>query len=185
MILAGSLLFAGQSTHLDSSADRTAFRRWFTFLAESRCYTRKPMRSIADGDALARWAYGQALKRHDGSWSHSVELPLFPVMPSVTQASDEPFAPTFVSRQVDEAEPGDLLMYRRSDWAAHVMVYIGKSQILPSPKRWVVYLTAEPKQFHKVWLDALKVDLHPEWRPTAENPEFLGVWRLGLLRQED
>ena len=182
----GSVALAGQSLHLDSSADRTAFRRWFTFLTESRYYTKKPMREISDGSGLMKWAYREALLNHDESWGHKVELPLFPAMPSVRQfalfQADEPFAPAFVSRNIDEAEPGDLFLFKRAASPSHLMVYIGKSQILPSPKRWVIYLTGKPKEFHKVCLDSLRHDPHPEWRPTPDNPEFLGVWRLDLLR---
>jgi uncharacterized protein YfaT (DUF1175 family) len=147
------------------------------------------MRDISDGNALMRWAYRQALMQHDAAWSHSLELPLFPNMPSVRQfgltGDAEPFAPHFVSRESEQAQPGDLLLYRRTDLPSHLMVYIGKSQVLPSPKRWVIYLTAQPKQIHKVCLDTLREDPNPEWHPDPDNPDFLGVWRLDLLRSKD
>ena len=186
MVLFGSLALGGQPVHLKSPDNRTAFRRWFTFLTESRYYAHKPLRDINDGTALMQWAYRQALVQHDAAWAHSVELPLFPYMPSVRQFA--PAAgpePVFISRELDQAEPGDLLIYRRSELPSHLMVYIGKSQVLPSPRRWVIYLTARPKQIHKVAVDTLREDPNPQWHPDPANPDFLGVWRLDLLRPED
>jgi len=58
------------------------------------------------------------------------------------------FAPAFVSRDAGEAQPGDLFLYRNSERAAHVMVYIGKSQVIPSACQWVIYLSGG--SVHKV-----------------------------------
>jgi len=173
---------AAPSPHLDSSADRKAFRRWFTFLAESRYYARKPLRGVSDAEGLVRWAYHQALRPHDAGWFRTVELPVLPAMPSVQRygVTPETFAPKLVSRDIKDAEPGDLLMFRRSDLQSHVMVYIGQSQILPSPKKWVIYFANSVKDVHKVTVDSLREDPSPAWRPMADNPEFLGVWRLDI-----
>jgi uncharacterized protein YfaT (DUF1175 family) len=183
-ILAALLAYGSTSPRLDSSADRKAFRRWFTFLAESRYYARKPLRDVSDAEGLLRWAYHQALRPHDASWFRSVELPILPAMPSVQQYNSAPEAvqPTLISRDLKDAEPGDLLLYRRSDLHSHLMIYIGQSQVVPSPKKWVIYLAKSVKDVHKVSLESLREDPSPEWRPTEENPEFLGVWRLDILR---
>ncbi len=53
---APSNLSANSAPHLHSPADRMDFRRWFTFLAESRFYARKPLRCVSDADGLLRWA---------------------------------------------------------------------------------------------------------------------------------
>ena len=174
IVFAATLLAA--APHFDSGADRAAFRRWFTFLAESRYYARKPLAEVADGWSLIRWASRMALARHDAAWSRTLELPVFPVMPSVSVMPSEPLTPVFVSRDLAAAQPGDLLLFRNTGLSASVMVYIGKSQVVPSPQRWVIYLTAGST--HKVSLDKLMADPSPDWRPVAENPEFSGVWRL-------
>jgi len=168
------------------SADRTAFRRWFTFLAESRYYARKPLPEVTDGDSLIRWAFRNALASHDFAWSKRLELPVYPVMPSIHRnAGAQEIAvlyqgtPMLVSRDLADAEAGDLLLYRNAELSAHVMVYIGRSQVAPSHGNWVVYMASN--RIHKVTVDKLRGDPSPEWRPVAENPEFLGVWRLGLL----
>jgi hypothetical protein len=184
LILASTLAFSGHGGHLHSPADRTAFRRWFTFLVESRYYARKPMRAIADGDGLMRWAYHEALHRHDAHWAHRIELPLFPAMPSVEEPgmASDPFAPQIVSRSVDDAMPGDLLLYRRTDRPAHLMIYIGRSQVVPSPHKWVVYVNAPSDPIQKVSLDSLRTNASAGWRPTPDNPDFLGVGRLEILQ---
>jgi uncharacterized protein YfaT (DUF1175 family) len=190
--LAVSLAWAAPSAHLNSPSDRKAFRRWFTFLAESRYYARKPLRGVSDADGLLRWAYQQALRQHDARWYHTVELPLLPAMPSVGQfeaglceSHPDPFAPLLVSRSLADAEPGDLLLYRRSDLGAHLMIYIGSSQILPSPKKWVIYQSSSPRDIHKLSLDSLRNDPSPGWRPELDNPDFLGVWRLDILGEPE
>jgi uncharacterized protein YfaT (DUF1175 family) len=191
-LVASLALAAAPSPHLNSPSDRKAFRRWFTFLAESRYYARKPLRGVSDADGLLRWAYHQALSRHDARWYHTVELPLLPAMPSVREFEASlcdlhpyPFVPLLVSRNLADAEPGDLLMYRRFDLAAHLMIYIGSSQVVPSPKKWVIYLTNSPKDIHKVSLDSLRDDPSSGWRPAPENPDFLGVWRLDILGEPE
>jgi uncharacterized protein YfaT (DUF1175 family) len=177
---------------LHSAADRTAFRRWFTFLAESRYYAHAPLRGVSDTDGLLSWAYRQALRRHNARWFRSMELPLLPVMPSVCEvgagvptSQGDPLRRIFVSRDAADAEPGDLLMYRRAETEARLMIYIGASQVLPSPKKWVIYQTNSPIETHKVTLESLIDDPSPEWRATAENADFLGVWRLDILGEWD
>jgi len=56
-------------------AETPAFRRWFTFVAESRYFARKTAGEVAEGEALARWAWRNALVEHDAAWQRRVELP--------------------------------------------------------------------------------------------------------------
>jgi len=174
-----TLLSAGPRLGPD---DSSAFRRWFTFLAESRYYARKPLRGVSDGDSLIRWAARHALAPHDATWSRSIELPILPAMPSVRESVPlrASLEQQIVSRDIADALPGDLFLYRRAELPAHVMIYIGPSQILPSRKRWVIYLSGNAT--HKVCIDSLRADPSPEWRPLPENPEFLGIVRLDILQ---
>ena len=171
---------AAPPLRLESPCDQKAFRRWFTFLAESRYYARKPVRDVSDGDSLIRWARRHALAQHDRNWSRKLELPVYPVIPSVSTVRDIPetAAPVLISRNIADAQPGDLLFYRNQSRPAHVMVFIGRSQVVPSPGDWVIYVS---DRIHKVSLDHLRSDPSPDWRPEPDNPEFLGVWRLDLL----
>ena len=60
---------------LHDPADRLAFRRWFTLLAESQYYRGKPQPEIDDCAALLRFAYREAMREHDAAWVHAVALP--------------------------------------------------------------------------------------------------------------
>ena len=74
---------------LDDPADQFAFRRWFTFLAEIQYFMPSPERpaEIVDCSALLRYAYREALRRHDTNWCGSAHLPLLPAINSVGKYS--------------------------------------------------------------------------------------------------
>jgi uncharacterized protein YfaT (DUF1175 family) len=89
----------------------------------------------------------------------------------------------FVSRDVREALPGDLLFFRQfgqsSPW--HSMIVIRSSA-----NAEVVYDTGpdhdQPGQLRRVLLSELLDHPQPQWRPLAGNPNFLGVYRWNILR---
>ena len=79
---------------LTSSADRDAFRRWFTFLAEVHFF-RAPERlppDVKDCAALLRFAYRESLRRHDGEWATSLALDIVPPAADL-DAYSYPFTP--------------------------------------------------------------------------------------------
>jgi uncharacterized protein YfaT (DUF1175 family) len=180
LFLALSAFPQATDCRLSSPADRTAFLRWFTFLAESRYYARHQLREIIDGESLVRWAMRHALANHDQEWFRRQELPVVPAMASVQDAAPAASpALSVVSRNLDDAQPGDILVFRQSTLAAHVMIYIGRSQVVPSSEHWVIYL--DGKRVHKLSIESLRSDPSPEWRPLASNPDFVGVERLAIL----
>lgn len=79
---------------LDDAADREAFRRWFTFLAEWQAFRPPPElpREINDCAALLRFAYREALREHDAEWVNALGLPALPAAPQVKKYS-YPFTP--------------------------------------------------------------------------------------------
>ena len=61
---------------LHDPADRLAFRRWFTLLAEAQYYRGKnAVPEVDDCGALLRFAYREALRSHDAEWAHAMALP--------------------------------------------------------------------------------------------------------------
>ena len=67
---------------LEDPADRAAFRRWFTLIAEYQAVrpaTDVPQ-EITDCASLLRYAYRESLKRHDATWftSTGIEVPALP-----------------------------------------------------------------------------------------------------------
>ena len=89
----------------------------------------------------------------------------------------------FVSRDVRQAVPGDLLFYRQfgqsSPWHTMIVADVG-------PRAHVVYHTGpshgNPGELRRMALSELLDHPQPQWRPTAQNPNFLGVYRWNILR---
>jgi uncharacterized protein YfaT (DUF1175 family) len=208
---------------LDSPADRSAFRAWFTFLAEAQ-YFRHPLpREIGDCAALIRYAYREALSVHNDAWIDTAHLPELPATPAVAKYS-YPFTPLganlfrihpgeyspadttngtfaqfadaetlvrfnahFVSKDMDQAQPGDILLYRQfdADMPFHTMIYLGASQLDRSPGPYVVYHTGpihhQPGEIRRPSVTELEHHPDPRWRPSSANPVFLGIYRWNIL----
>ncbi|MGA9671530.1 MAG: DUF1175 family protein [Terracidiphilus sp.] len=89
----------------------------------------------------------------------------------------------FVSRDVREAEPGDLLFYRQfgqsSPWHSMIVTRIGAQAA-------VVYDTGQDHgkagELRRVSVAELLDHPQPQWRPLLGNPNFLGVYRWNILR---
>jgi uncharacterized protein YfaT (DUF1175 family) len=220
---------------LTDPADQTAFRQWFTLIADYQAIRPKSEipAEITDCASLLRYSYREALKRHDDTWfvTSGIEvaaLPgeirawrypetplgagLFRVRPGSFEAADTTdgafaqFADAktlvernafLVSRNVHEAQPGDLLFYRQfgqsSPWHSMIVTRIGGQAA-------VVYDTGEDHSPHgrrpvlggpdhgqagelrRVALTELLDHPQPQWRPVAANPNFLGVYRWNILR---
>ena len=99
------------------------------------------------------------------------------------------FNTKFISRDRQQARPGDLLFFHQpwvQKYPYHVMIYLGDSKLSPERSTdWVVYHTgASPTDdgmVKKVQLSVL--DQHPNrrWRPVESNSNFLGFYRLKIL----
>ena len=100
------------------------------------------------------------------------------------------FNTTFVSRDRREAQPGDLLIYYQP-WVQkspyHVMIFLGGPRAAPNGAQdWVVYHTGssptDKGTVKKVELSVLDHHPDPRWRPVESNRNFLGFYRLKILR---
>ncbi len=91
-----------------------------------------------------------------------------------------------VTRDVRRALPGDLLFYRQfgqsSPWHSMIIVQTGA-------QARVVYHTGsdhgQPGNLRLVALAELLDHPEPQWRPTLNNPNFLGVYRWNILRESE
>jgi len=89
----------------------------------------------------------------------------------------------FVSRDARAALPGDLLFYRQfgqsSPWHSMIVVRSGADAE-------VVYDTGpdhhQAGELRRVLVSELLDHPQPQWRPLADNPNFLGVYRWNILR---
>jgi uncharacterized protein YfaT (DUF1175 family) len=93
-----------------------------------------------------------------------------------------------ISRDVRAAAPGDLLFFHQPVQREpfHTMLFVGKSYYQQQGSDWIVYHTGEidghQGEIREVQTRTLleHPDLH--WRPLLSNPNFLGVYRLEILR---
>ena len=206
---------------LTDPADQAAFRHWFTTIADFQAIRPRAEvpSEIADCASLLRYAYREALRRHDDTWFlatgvevaalpgeirgwHYPETPLGTGLFRVRPGSFEPADATngafaqfadaktlvernafFVSRDLHQAQPGDLLFYRQfgqsSPWHSMIVTRIAGQSA-------VVYDTGEdhgkPGELRRVLLAELIDHPQPQWRPVPDNPNFLGVYRWNILR---
>lgn len=64
---------------LTSAEDRAAFRHWFTLLAEEQAVHPSELApEITDCAALLRYAYREAMRRHDAAWASEIHLGQLP-----------------------------------------------------------------------------------------------------------
>ncbi len=213
---------------LHDPADRIAFRRWFTLLAEAQYFRGRALPAeIDDCAALLRFAYREALRPHDAAWAHQMALPA-PASASDIQQYQYPFTPLaaalfrvrggsfqandlrdgafaqfadvetlwrhnthFVGHDLSRAWPGDLLFFRQdgSRMPFHAMIFLGQSQIEPDREQYVVYHTGpsgrSAGEIRRLALTQLLNYPDPRWRPLADNPGFLGIYRWNILRGAD
>ena len=134
---------------------------------------------------------------------------LFRVQPGIADAADlrpgafaefadaktlKSFNTHFISRDLRDARPGDLLFYRQLeiDEPYHSMIYVGQSRLIGEPiSDWrgavVVYHTGPiggaPGEMRRVTIAELLNHPSPRWRPVAGNSNFLGVYRWNILRE--
>lgn len=201
---------------LDDPYDQQAFRQWFTFLAEAQYFNEPAGRppEIVDCAALIRYAYREALRKHDHHWSVEARLPLIlpfdsvgkynypytPAGPSLfrIRAGDDRAAfaqfadvktlrahnTRFVSRDIRQAAPGDLLFYRNGV-GYHSIVFIGGSHFAADGASYVVYHTGpegrNPGEIRRPTLSELMRHPDAQWRPIDANVSFLGVFRWKIL----
>ena len=96
----------------------------------------------------------------------------------------------FVSRDLARALPGDLLFFRQDveHMPYHSMIFVGASHFARDSARYVVYHTGTHQDrpgdlsYKRLPAEELLHYPEPDWRPLANNPYFLGVYRWNILR---
>jgi uncharacterized protein YfaT (DUF1175 family) len=97
----------------------------------------------------------------------------------------------FISRDVRQARPGDLLFYRQLEQNEpyHSMIFVGRSQLDGDQDALVIYHTGpigkEKGEIRRVRVEDLLQHPSPRWRPIAGNSNFLGVYRWNILREAE
>jgi uncharacterized protein len=210
LVLTAVVAASAAPVRLDES-DRTAFRHWFTFLADA-AFERPPL-EVNDCASLVRYAYREALRVHSPEWYRRARLPLVVSFPDVRQVlpvengawllfkvSNRPTYAEFadaatlarhnarlISRDPHAARPGDLLYFHQDGAVSpdHLMIVVGESRFDADRRDWIVYHTGPqddgPGEIRKVTLSDLGRHPAAHWRPVDTNPAFIGVVRLAIL----
>ncbi len=91
---------------LFSPQDRAAFRHWFTLLAEHASLHDPLPHEIDDCAALLRYAYREAMRRHDSTWASDANLGPLPAAADIARYSF-PFTP--LGPRLFRVKPGPFL----------------------------------------------------------------------------
>jgi len=214
------------SAELQSHMDRENFRRWFTAIAEAQYYGLSEQWNAEQRDCsgLVRFAWREALRRHDRVWFQKMGPGYKAVAPDVARYTLEhgplgeklfrsefgsykdgdllngtfsefadartlkSFNTRFVSRDPNQAEPGDLLFFYQpwvQKFPYHVMLFLGSTQAREASGGSVVYHTGssptDEGAVKKVPLSVLSQHPNKRWRPVESNTNFLGFYRLKIL----
>lgn len=194
---------------LTDPADRRAFRRWFTFLANAMFLrdTRDLPPDVKDCAGLVRFCYREALRKHDGAWTVSINLTDLPSYPNVRKYS-YPFTPLgsdlFLTgetragrRRFAQFADAQTLMLQNAHKVTGGLEAAMPADLLffhqpQQDQRFhvmiflgdeVVYHTGEsPGEIRRPRVEDLMRHPEPRWRPVPGNPYFLGVYRWNILR---
>jgi uncharacterized protein YfaT (DUF1175 family) len=176
------------------------FRAWFVRVINEQLRQGPTPRWVhRDCAGLVRFAVNEAFKRHDARWLRANGIAAGQLPPELELHADQRALgngwitvdgrssdfvtalaliqanSVFVSRDINQARSGDLLFFDQGD-EQHLMVWIG---------RYIAYhrgssnahdngLRAVPVQDMLQWPD-------PRWQPSADNPNFIGVFKFDFL----
>jgi uncharacterized protein len=201
---------APAQVNLLDESDRTACRSWLVVLADAQFYRPTPdvtdctalvrhaLREALrahNAEWLRRWSIPgmpsypdvrRAPVARDAAWPllriDGGRFAEFADARTIVRYNTRP-----VGRDLRAARPGDLLYFHQDSGAQpdHLMVFVGRSAFESSAGDWIVYHTGPdgkaPGEMRKV--RAADLLRHPaaRWRPTTQNPNFVGVFRLSFL----
>lgn len=175
------------------------FREWMTVLIHTQIERGPtPRWTHRDCAGLVRFAVAESLREHDVAWKRANGLTGTRVPPDLDAQTAAPLRNAwrrvdgtraafvgalelvqentrFVSRELAQAAPGDLLFYDMGD-EQHLMVWMGA---------YVAYHTghidAHDNGLRAIRPGQLLAWNDTRWRPAAENPNFTGLHRLDFL----
>jgi len=176
------------------------FRAWFTLIvAEQLRHGPNPRWNHRDCAGLVRFAVDESLRRHDAKWRRDNALANLPLPPDLELTPEQStwrghwrhigggagaFASAaalvqensrFVSRDINQARPGDLLFFDQGQ-DQHLMIWMGDYIAYHdgSARRGDNGLRAISARQLFTWRDV-------RWQPRLDNPNFIGVFRLSFL----
>lgn len=191
------------AVYADSTLDARqteAFRAWLVrIVSEQLRQGPTPRWAQQDCAGLVRFSVSEALRSHDEAWrkANGVSNRFLPPEVELTPEQDalrnhwkrvdgqrSAYASAidliqensvFVSSEINQALPGDLLFYDQGD-SQHLMVWMGD---------YIAYhrgTTAEHDNgLRAISLDTLMNWKDTRWQPRHDNPNFSGIYRFSFL----
>ncbi len=200
--LVGSLASASVQTKafILSKEQTQSFRSWFlVILRQQLSIGPNPRWQHRDCAGLVRFAVNEALRPHTTAWRKANgmlgrALPPDVELNSTQQSSINQWNQIggtkgsfvkaaalvqenarFVSKDLSEAQPGDLLYFdQRMD--QHLMVWTGRDIVYHTGK-----VTEKDNGLRQVTFSELNQWKDTRWQPTTDNPNFIGFFRLAFL----
>lgn len=182
------------------AAQSQIFRAWFVRIVQEQLRQGpSPRWTQRDCAGLVRFAANEALKPHDARWLRGLGIGTQSLPPESDLSAEQrslaqrwnqgagqigPYVTAIklvqhnsvlVGRDVQQARPGDLLFFDQGD-EQHLMIWMG---------RFIAYHTgtssAADSGLRALSLPQLMQWKDTRWIPDANNPNFIGVYRLGFL----
>jgi uncharacterized protein YfaT (DUF1175 family) len=186
-------------TMLDAEQARD-FRAWMLRIVQEQVRQGPTPRWVQrDCAGLVRFAVAESLRLHDARWLRAngltvdqipADLHLSAVQQKLRHAWRQPDKASgayasaivlvqensqFVSRDINQAQPGDLLFYDQGD-DQHLMIWMGGMVAYHTGT-----VTPQDNGLRSVHIAQLLQWKDTRWRPTQENPNFAGIYRLAFL----
>lgn len=203
LALAGLASDEPEAVRLDA-AQSAAFRAWFVRIVDEQLRQGPTPRWVQrDCAGLVRFAVVEALRPHDARWLNAngmqgeasarrlpPELSLTPEQRALGQrwtradGSTGAYASAlalvqgnsrFVARNVNLAQPGDLLFFDQGD-DQHLMIWMGRSLAYHTGT-----VTRDDNGLRSVSLSRLMQWNDTRWQPHDGNPNFIGIFRFAFL----
>ncbi|EBX9236429.1 Protein of uncharacterised function (DUF1175) [Salmonella enterica] len=192
-----------QSDGVGLNAQQTGiFRAWFVRMVREQLRQGPTPRWYQhDCAGLVRFAANEALKKHDAKWlrSNGMSNRYLPPELDITDAQRQlaqrwrqgdgrtgPYVDAarliqynthLVGRNINQAQPGDLLFFDQGD-DQHLMIWMGQ---------FIAYhtgtVTKTDNGMRAVSVQQLMMWNDTRWIPDQSNPNFIGLYRLNFLAQ--
>lgn len=199
VVLAAATAVAGAAPVLEARQS-SAFRSWFVrIVGEQFRQGPTPRWTQRDCAGLVRFAAYEAMKLHDAGWLRANGMSNAYLPPEVelrpeqamllnswqqTDGSRGAYVSALglvqnnsqlVSRDINQAEPGDLLFFDQGE-DQHLMIWMGSFLAYHTGS-----VTSQDNGLRKLSLQALMHWNDTRWQPRPDNPNFIGVYRFSFL----
>jgi uncharacterized protein len=182
-----------------NAAQSQRFRAWFTRIIDEQVRRPSPRWVHRDCAGLIRYAVAEALADHDEKWRRANGMSVDALPPPLNLSPEQQALrfnwrdidgqnkafvtalaliqgnSQFVGKEINQAQPGDLLFFDQGD-EQHLMVWMGQ---------YIAYhtgtVTPHDNGLRAVTVQQLIQWKDSRWRPIGNNPNFIGFYRLGFL----